>query len=94
MDSSSFVSSVPVVLIQGTWDISTPPENATGLRAIFPNNTFILVEGGSHGSIYEAEDADSNMPAALNHWYATGDPSLLPTQVKLSPLTWTEKDRE
>ncbi|MEM6792847.1 MAG: alpha/beta fold hydrolase, partial [Acidobacteriota bacterium] len=49
-----FESSVPVLMVQGNWDTSTPYENALELRPFFTSHRFVHVEGGSHGALREA----------------------------------------
>ncbi|MFK7886565.1 MAG: alpha/beta hydrolase, partial [Gammaproteobacteria bacterium] len=92
MDRSDFTSPVPTVLIQGTWDISTPYEDAQTVRTIFSNHHFITVDGGSHGAIFEAEETDSGFGAALDQWYANGEKDRLPDTVKLPALNWHGED--
>ncbi|MEL7296623.1 MAG: alpha/beta fold hydrolase [Pseudomonadota bacterium] len=89
MDTSSFESEVPVVLVHGDWDVSTPRENAESVRALFHDHHFVEVVGGSHGAIYEAEENDSAFVAALDQWYATGDHTRLPDRIELPPLDWS-----
>ncbi|MEO1482074.1 MAG: alpha/beta hydrolase [Myxococcota bacterium] len=89
METSSFRSSIPAVLVQGTWDISTPYANAKEVRAIFSDHHFITVDGGSHGAIHEAEEASEDLQKQLDHWYATGQRAQLPTEVLLPPMRWS-----
>ncbi|MEM7763361.1 MAG: alpha/beta fold hydrolase [Pseudomonadota bacterium] len=89
MDTSAFESDVPVVLVHGDWDVSTPRENADGVRRLFRDHHFVEVVGGSHGAIYEAEENDPAFIDALDHWYATGDRTRLPDRIELPPLDWS-----
>lgn len=45
-------ASVPVVIFQGTWDTSTPLENAREVAATLPNARLVEVVGGTHGALY------------------------------------------
>ncbi|MEL7101697.1 MAG: alpha/beta hydrolase [Pseudomonadota bacterium] len=91
MDRSDFSSDIPVVLIQGTWDISTPFEDAKSVRMLFINNHFVTIEGGSHGARFEAEDHDSSFISAIDHWYATGDASKIDQSISLPELRWDDE---
>jgi pimeloyl-ACP methyl ester carboxylesterase len=43
---------VPVVILQGTWDTSTPLGNAREVAATLPNARLVEVVGGTHGALY------------------------------------------
>ncbi|MDQ5871011.1 MAG: alpha/beta hydrolase [Acidobacteriota bacterium] len=43
------LSKVPVLVVSGTLDAHTPPENAREVLAGFPNGRHLLVQDGSHG---------------------------------------------
>ncbi|MFK8031299.1 MAG: alpha/beta hydrolase [Gammaproteobacteria bacterium] len=88
MDRSEFKTPVPTVLIQGTWDISTPYEDAKTVQTLFSNHRFITVHGGSHGAIFESEEADPEFSDALDHWYVTGEQDLLPQNIRLPTMNW------
>lgn len=49
---SRVVSSAPTLIIHGTWDTSTPIENARDAAAALPNSQFLEVVGGNHGALY------------------------------------------
>ena len=88
MDHSDFVTDVPTVLIQGTWDISTPYSDAQTVRNLFTNHHFVTVEGGSHGAIFEAEEQSPEFTQSLYDWYASGDLSSMPQTITLETLSW------
>lgn len=46
------VSDVPVLMVHGTWDTSTPIENAWAVAASLNNAHLIEVEGGNHGGLF------------------------------------------
>ena len=85
---TAFTSDVPVVLVQGNWDTSTPYENAQELRNFFRDHHFIHVEGGSHGALREANEDVDGFQEALHHWMATGSYEHLPERVDLPPVPW------
>ncbi|MEN1727856.1 MAG: alpha/beta hydrolase [Pseudomonadota bacterium] len=88
MDRSDFDIDVPTLLISGTWDISTPYDQAKTVRQLFRDHHFVTVEGGSHGAIFEAEETDPAFLAALFEWYVTGSKQNLPDVVELPALDW------
>lgn len=88
MNRSALKTSVPTVLIQGTWDISTPYEQARTVRNLFSDHQFVIIENGSHGAIHEAEESDTTFREALDLWYAVGDSSAIPEVVELPEMDW------
>ncbi len=50
---SPVTSDVPILLIHGTWDTSTPIENAMEVKEHLSNEQFIKVIHGSHNAYYE-----------------------------------------
>jgi pimeloyl-ACP methyl ester carboxylesterase len=85
---AGFVSDVPTVIVQGTWDTNTPFENALELLPSFRDARFIPVEGGSHGALEEALDHSEDFRRALFAFVATGERAALPEEVRLPPLDW------
>ncbi|MGI9519721.1 MAG: alpha/beta hydrolase [Pirellulaceae bacterium] len=85
---ADFETDIPVVIVHGTWDTSTPYENAQELAPFFSNSRFVTVERGSHGAIREARDANPEFRAALATFIETGDMSGLPERVELDPPSW------
>jgi pimeloyl-ACP methyl ester carboxylesterase len=49
---SRVVSSAPTLIIHGTWDTSTPIENARDAAAALSNSQLVEVVGGNHGALY------------------------------------------
>lgn len=86
---TNFETEVPTVLVHGTWDTSTPFDNALELAPYFLNSRFVVVEGGSHGAIGDASRASAPFEAALMAFLATGDMEDLPERVELPPVEWT-----
>ena len=84
----NFDTEIPTVIVHGTYDISTPLENAEELVPHFKNSRFVLVNGGSHGAIWEAMDHAEEFRAALMSYLSTGDMSALPDEVDLPPIAW------
>lgn len=84
----NFTTEIPTVIVHGTWDTSTPYENALELAPFFKNSKMVTVKGGSHGALREALDESESFREALNVFLRTGDLSGLPDEVDLSPLDW------
>jgi pimeloyl-ACP methyl ester carboxylesterase len=49
---ATVVSSIPTLLFQGTWDVSTPLENAHEVLAGLRRGHLVTVVGGNHGVLY------------------------------------------
>ena len=45
-------SPIPTLIIHGTWDTSTPIENAREVAASLTRATLVEVVGGNHGALY------------------------------------------
>jgi len=85
---ASFKTDIPTVIVHGTWDLSTPYENATELAPWFTNGTLVTVERGSHGALGEALDADKDFRNALGLFMTTGDRSGFPEKIQLDAPKW------
>lgn len=83
----NFVTEIPTVIVHGTWDTSTPIENARELQPYFKNSTFVTVKRGPHGATRAAISASSEFRDGIWHFVRTGDPSNLPESVEL-PVDW------
>jgi len=81
-------SDIPVLLVHGDWDTSTPIENMLTQLAYFPRGHGIVVHRGGHnGTFYQLR----NEPAAKNAVYAflrTGDLDGLPSEITLPAPTF------
>lgn len=84
----NFATDIPTVFVHGSWDTSTPLENARELAPFFKNLHFVLVKGGSHGALAQALQASPAFRAQLIRFFATGDMSGLPGEVALPPVQW------
>ena len=80
-------SDKPVLLVHGTWDTSTPIENARDVLASLSNGHLIEVVGGSHGALYNLY---VNWPPMreLVKAFMLRQPVQLPAQVVLDPVTY------
>jgi pimeloyl-ACP methyl ester carboxylesterase len=84
----NFKTDIPTVIVQGTWDTSTPYENALELVPYFKNSKFIPVIRGPHGAIRAAMRASEKFSEGIMHFAATGDMSELPDKVEMPPVKW------
>jgi pimeloyl-ACP methyl ester carboxylesterase len=84
----NFETVIPTVIVYGTWDVSTPQENALELAPFFKKSTLVKVVGGSHGSLDDAMKASPNFRRAVMKFAQTGDMSDVPAQVDLPAIDW------
>jgi pimeloyl-ACP methyl ester carboxylesterase len=89
----NFETDIPTVIAHGTWDTSTPFENALELVPFFTNSKFIPVIRGPHGAIVAARRASEEFNRGILHFAATGDWSLLPDEVELPEPEWVVPGR-
>jgi pimeloyl-ACP methyl ester carboxylesterase len=85
---TNFRTAIPTVMVQGNWDTSTPMENSLDMKPFFVNSKYVLVKGGSHGSLVEARAASEVFARGLIKYFATGDMSGIPEVVDLPPVKW------
>ena len=90
----NFETEIPTVIAHGTWDTSTPYENALELVPFFKNSTFIPVIRGPHGAIRAAMKSSPEFTSGILHFAATGDTSRLPEVVEMPPVEWTVPEIE
>lgn len=84
----NFETEIPTVIVHGTWDTSTPYENALELIPYFKNSKFIPVIRGPHGAIRAAVRVSKKFHKGIMHFAATGDMSELPDKVEMPPVEW------
>ncbi|RPH55026.1 MAG: hypothetical protein EHM89_17770 [Acidobacteria bacterium] len=60
----NFETTIPTVIVYGTWDVSTPQENALELAPFFKKSALVKVVGGSHGSLDDAMKASASFRRA------------------------------
>lgn len=85
---AGFTTDIPTVIVHGSWDTSTPLDNAVELLPSFANMHFVLVDGGSHGALGEAMRHSAAFRSGLMGFVATGEMGELPLDVRLPPLDW------
>ncbi len=89
---TNFRTTIPTVFVQGNWDLSTPMENSLEMKPFFVSSKYVLVKGGSHGSLVEARAASDVFARGLIRYFATGDMSGIPEVVELAPVKWAVPD--
>jgi pimeloyl-ACP methyl ester carboxylesterase len=84
------VSSIPTLIVHGTWDTSTPIENAHEVVATLSRGHLVEVIGGGHGALY----------TLLRHWppmeqrlaaFLRGEAVRFPSSVTLPPVTFSSR---
>ena len=85
---AGFTTDVPVVVVHGTWDVSTPFSNALECLPLFDDVHFVVVEGGSHGALNEARRQFPEFDAALMDFVASGERTNLPEELRMPPISW------
>lgn len=83
----NFETDIPTVIVHGTWDLSTPYENALELRPYFKNSKFVTVKRGPHGSLSAAMRQSEDFRQAIYTFAATGDTTSIVSEVEL-PVKW------
>ncbi len=84
----NFETNIPTVIVHGTWDTSTPYENALELVPYFKNSKFIPVIRGPHGALQAAMRVSESFTKGIMKFAATGDMSGLPDEVDMPPVEW------
>jgi pimeloyl-ACP methyl ester carboxylesterase len=82
----NFETEIPAVIVHGTWDTSTPYENALELLPFFKNSKFVPVIRGPHGAIQAAMGVSDEFAEGLLHFAATGDWGQVPDTVWMPPV--------
>jgi pimeloyl-ACP methyl ester carboxylesterase len=85
---TNFETEVPTVIVQGTWDQSTPYENALELAPYFKNLKFVHLKRGPHSAIKAAMKESPEFKKAILKFAASGDASDLKDNMELTPAKW------
>jgi pimeloyl-ACP methyl ester carboxylesterase len=65
-------SDVPVLFVQGTWDMSTAFVNAEEVARGFSKGTLVSVEGGTHSVLWELFDSSPGARQLIGEFMRTG----------------------
>ncbi len=84
-----FASDIPTLLVQGTWDVNTPLENADEIAAFFSRAKLVLVERGSHLALREALGTSEAFRNGCIDFLRTGSTARIPDTVTLPAVQWT-----
>ncbi len=84
---STVQSDIPTLLVHGTWDTSTPLENAKEVLTGLSHGQLIEVVGGGHGALYNLYE---HWPAIypLLEKFVKGETVHFPEQVDLGPVSY------
>ena len=85
---TGFSTSIPTLLVHGTYDVNTPYDNALELMPVFDNAHLVTVDGGSHGALLEALGADPTFRMSALRFAGSGEMGGLPDRVVLDDLEW------
>ena len=78
-------SPIPTLLFHGTWDVSTPLENAQEVAAGLGSAQLVMVEGGNHGVLYNLYGRWAPMRTLMRD-FLVGEQVTPPTRVF---MPWT-----
>jgi len=85
---TNFETNVPTVMVHGTWDLSTPLENARELRSSFINGRLVTVQRGTHGAFNQARGASDTFAETVDQFLKTGNMDEIPETVILPEPNW------
>lgn len=81
-------SPIPVLLINGDWDASTPIENTLQILPYFPQGRAIVVHRGQHLGPFRLIQGPPEVVAAAHEFLRSGDMRGLPAELTLPALTF------
>ena len=84
----NFDSEIPTLLVNGTWDVNTPIENAIELAPHFKNGKLVTIVRGSHAALREAAELSPTFNRGLLRFLRTADHSTVPARVVLPTVEW------
>ena len=79
------VSDIPTLIIHGTWDLSTPIENAREVVSTLTNGQLVEVIRGSHGALYNLYNYWEPMRPTLAA-FLRGESAKFPGTVAAPPI--------
>ncbi len=81
------ISEIPTLIVHGTWDVSTPIENAREVASTLRNGQLVEVIGGNHGALYNLYRHWPPMQTRVASFFR-GEPVRFPSSVTLPPVTF------
>lgn len=86
MYRQTVISDAPTLIIHGTWDLSTPIENAQEVLSGLPNGRLVEVQGGGHGALYNLYEHWPTMHARMRK-FLRGEAVYFPPSIDMpSPI--------
>lgn len=73
---------MPALILHGTWDTSTPIENAREVASALPNAQLVEVSGGTHGALYNLYEHWPPFRKLLRRFLA-GEPVEFPASIEM-----------
>jgi len=90
---ASVHSDIPTLLVHGTWDTSTPLENAEEVLKDLANGQLIKVLGGGHGALYNLYEHWPAIYPLLEN-FVLGEAVTFPEYVDLGPVEYPSTKEE
>lgn len=84
---------MPALILHGTWDISTPIENAREVASALPNAHLVEVVGGTHGALYNLYEHWPPFRKLLRGFLA-GEPVKFPASVEMPAVEFQAFSKE
>jgi pimeloyl-ACP methyl ester carboxylesterase len=82
------VNRVPILFVQGDWDVWTPMENLLQVTPYFPNSRTLLVEHGTHAAYAEVRLLLPDTTAVIMDFLRSGRTENLPARAKVAAREW------
>lgn len=79
---SNATGNMPTLILHGTWDTSTPIENAREVASALPNAQLVVVSEGTHGALYNLYEHWPPFRKLLRGFLA-GEPAKFPASVEM-----------
>lgn len=81
-------SDVPTLILHGTWDLSTPIENARRVARELPNSQFVEIVHGRHSALYDLFNHWGNEFRSRLKLFLKGEPMRFPEQFIVDNITY------
>jgi pimeloyl-ACP methyl ester carboxylesterase len=81
-------STIPVLFLNGDWDVSTPIENMLAIAPYFPAGRTMIVHRGSHDQASYLTRQSPEAFAAILEFLRTGSLAHVPSEITLTSPTW------
>jgi pimeloyl-ACP methyl ester carboxylesterase len=78
-------SRIPVIFLQGDWDLNTPVENTYEIAPYFPNSHILIAERGGHGVFGPIKNQHKDVWIELKEFLQTGDMEGIKNKVSVQP---------